>query len=113
MARRFVRRGLCCSWPLRGVAADNAAHRPGSPAPRQSVPDSTRVRVEVVPRELDGVFRAVLLGGKPPPTFRSTAGSVTAALDATTVDRTFGALARCEWGGDRTFSARSCSPSPH
>lgn len=49
------------------------------------------------------MYRAMLLGGKPPPSFRSTPGSVTVTLDSRTIDRTFGNLARGAWGEDRSL----------
>ena len=66
-------------------------------------------RVGLAERSAVGVkrmFRTMLLAGKNPPVFRSTPGSVTVVLDATTVDQAFGALAAGAWGEDRSFSAQ-------
>jgi len=67
----------------------------------------TLQRVGLAERSAVGIkrmYRAMLLGGKPPPAYRSTEGSVTVDLSAKTVDRGFRALVEGPWGTDPSFS---------
>jgi ATP-dependent DNA helicase RecG len=87
-----------------GVSEANVLHT--EPRRRNDLLASVLQKVGLAERSAVGVkrmYRSMLLGGKSPPTFRSTPGSVTVTLDSTTIDRSFGSLATGAWGEDRSL----------